>query len=199
MPPPTKPAVPPTAEPTQRPVPPPRAAPTGIESPKVNTAGTSPNAAPTKLPETKPVAPPPAPRVTAPPTAEAAVTCALGSAATFCTPSPSSETFARLMAAVSTAFTATGSTSDRAAPNAVPAAFAENIFSNVEYVALAWDLLEVAFMCRTASRMSSADASAGTKEDSGFGETWLFAAVLRRLSPWSLPPASSPSPALLLP
>merc|ERR1719210_1064342 len=73
--------MPPASVPTRRPEPPPRAAPTGMESPKVNSAGPRPRAAPRAPPAARPVAPPLAPRATAPLAADAAETWTCLSAA----------------------------------------------------------------------------------------------------------------------
>lgn len=53
--------------------PPPMTAPSGMDSPNVKMAGTTPSAAPTTTPAVSPVAPPVAPRAAAPPQTPAAV------------------------------------------------------------------------------------------------------------------------------
>merc|ERR1719362_756786 len=72
---PVKPTVPAAAPPTAIPQPAPITAPTGMESPKVKSAGRIPNAAPSAPPDKRPTPAPPAPMTAPPPTADAAVTC----------------------------------------------------------------------------------------------------------------------------
>eukprot|EP00403_Amphidinium_massartii_P043206 CAMPEP_0178437330 /NCGR_PEP_ID=MMETSP0689_2-20121128/34930_1 /TAXON_ID=160604 /ORGANISM="Amphidinium massartii, Strain CS-259" /LENGTH=192 /DNA_ID=CAMNT_0020059515 /DNA_START=32 /DNA_END=611 /DNA_ORIENTATION=- len=83
-PPPMRPVAPPTVVPIARPAPEPIMAPTGIDRPKVNTAGTTPHMAPTAPPTVKPTVPPPAPRAIAPPAAD---TCTVRSETNSKTPS----------------------------------------------------------------------------------------------------------------
>mmetsp|Transcript_84637 Transcript_84637/g.239915 ORF Transcript_84637/g.239915 Transcript_84637/m.239915 type:complete len:230 (-) Transcript_84637:478-1167(-) len=70
----TSPAIPPTEVPMTRPAPLPTIAPSGMERPKVKSAGGIPHATPAIPPAITPVAPPLAPIVAAPPTADARVT-----------------------------------------------------------------------------------------------------------------------------